>query len=200
MILTKFVFVPEARGTFRALTNAQELHRDVQRMFGTSRAEESVLYRVVTSQNEICLYVQSKSAPVWDPAHCGHLRMVYSRDFDEVIDSIIERGWAPFNLMCYPSVRKCSSSDTPSNRTRIQDYAGRVDWLRSRFERGGCELMNYSESTQTNRVIRQGTQFDLNCSVVEGSMGITDPDAFREMLKAGVGPEKAYGCGMLMVV
>jgi CRISPR system Cascade subunit CasE len=33
----------------------------------------------------------------------------------------------------------------------------------------------------------------------DGLLRITDPDAFRETLIRGIGPAKAFGCGLMLV-
>lgn len=42
-----------------------------------------------------------------------------------------------------------------------------------------------------------GSDITLSTATFEGRLRITDPDTLRRTLLAGVGPKKAYGCGLL---
>jgi len=42
-----------------------------------------------------------------------------------------------------------------------------------------------------------GTQLTLSTATFEGRLRVTDPEALRRTLLGGLGPSKAYGCGLL---
>jgi len=44
-----------------------------------------------------------------------------------------------------------------------------------------------------------GHQVVLGVLEYTGQLTVTDPEAFREMLFEGLGPSKAYGCGMMII-
>ena len=56
----------------------------------------------------------------------------------------------------------------------------------------GNETMNFKKGPDGERVSFLKTTF-------EGTLTVTDRDKFITTLKAGIGREKAYGCGMLSI-
>ncbi len=44
---------------------------------------------------------------------------------------------------------------------------------------------------------RNGPEITLSTATFEGRLRVTDPDILRRTLLAGIGPKKAYGCGLL---
>ncbi len=77
-------------------------------------------------------------------------------------------------------------------------------WLRQRAERHGFELpegMVGAESYQKHRFKkpRNGRRVTFVTIDFQGRLVVTGPEKFRETLFEGIGPTKAYGCGLLMV-
>jgi CRISPR system Cascade subunit CasE len=44
---------------------------------------------------------------------------------------------------------------------------------------------------------KDGPQITLTTATFEGRLRVTDPEALRTLLLAGIGPSKSYGCGLL---
>lgn len=56
----------------------------------------------------------------------------------------------------------------------------------------GRELIRFTKSAARN-----GPQVSLSTATFEGVLAVTDTEALRAALLAGIGPAKAYGCGLL---
>lgn len=80
-----------------------------------------------------------------------------------------------------------------------------VAWLAKRGERGGFELDQArcvaSSYQQYGRCSTQNVEPGLKFSSVElaGELTVNDPAAFAQVLFAGLGTAKAFGCGLLLV-
>lgn len=83
-------------------------------------------------------------------------------------------------------------------RTREEVY---LDWLADRFgeaarlERAACRMVQF----QRSRVIRGGRPTEGPEAVIHGTLTVTDPGRFGEMLARGIGRHRAYGFGMLLL-
>ncbi len=95
--------------------------------------------------------------------------------------------------------------ETPkSERSSIYELtqlAGEA-WLSSRLKKNGAQL----ESLNTGGYIqhrnhKNGHKKAISYSTldIEGTINITDPDAFTQALFHGIGPAKAFGCGLLLI-
>jgi CRISPR system Cascade subunit CasE len=79
-----------------------------------------------------------------------------------------------------------------------------IDWLSSRAQRCGFEMAGGDVRTDGYRPVRfpRGPrQPDASVTMVdfEGRITIRDPSQFIEALTAGIGPAKAFGCGLMLI-
>ena len=88
--------------------------------------------------------------------------------------------------------------EMPRNREEVYR-----DWLIKRLaERKGAELESATlRSFQRTRSVRKlhGRTVEGPDAVMQGTLSITDADAFNELLTQGVGRHRAYGYGMLLL-
>ena len=85
-------------------------------------------------------------------------------------------------------------------RVELENAAGRA-WLESRGEAGGFAV---EEMAVTAYERQEFVGSGGHCAVVgrmdmEGILRVTDADKFRALLIGGLGPAKAFGCGLLLV-
>lgn len=82
---------------------------------------------------------------------------------------------------------------------------GRVycDWLQSRFQSSGAAAINrmwlHHCSTGVMELPQNKSGPLKPKAVIRGDMTVTDPDAFNDVLRNGVGRHRAYGYGMLLL-
>ena len=85
-----------------------------------------------------------------------------------------------------------------ARRTREAVY---LDWLEERFEgiasldRPACRLARFRRS----RVLREHRGLEGPDATIHGTLTVSDPDRFGELLRRGVGRHRAYGYGMLLL-
>lgn len=76
-----------------------------------------------------------------------------------------------------------------------------LDWLTARLapaavlERTATRLASF----QRSRVVRDGRRLDGPDAVVHGTLTVTDPAAFTDLLARGVGRHRSYGYGMMLL-
>lgn len=76
-----------------------------------------------------------------------------------------------------------------------------LDWLAARLapvamlEQAGSRLASF----QRSRVQRNGRRIEGPDAVVHGTLTVTDPAAFADLLARGVGRHRSYGYGMLLL-
>ncbi|MCP5410519.1 MAG: type I-E CRISPR-associated protein Cas6/Cse3/CasE [Chromatiaceae bacterium] len=75
-------------------------------------------------------------------------------------------------------------------------------WLVPRLENNGGKLETLNtEGYQQHRIFKKGQTKPIRYSSLDltGILSVTDPDAFTQTLYHGLGPAKAFGCGLLLV-
>lgn len=76
-------------------------------------------------------------------------------------------------------------------------------WLEERTERYGFALVPERTRVDTYRKLEfsasNGHPVTIATFDYQGALRVTDPDRLREALFEGIGPSRAYGCGMMMV-
>ncbi|MEE1823734.1 type I-E CRISPR-associated protein Cas6/Cse3/CasE [Streptomyces sp. BE20] len=126
--------------------------------------------------------------------------------------------WA-FRLTANPvhSIRR--TPDEPIKRTAHQTHHHQAAWLLKQQERAGFTVAEkppehrlLAEGDERELVVhrRQGLSFGKNdrtnggrhkvtltTATFDGRLRVTDPDALRRTLTAGLGKAKAYGCGLM---
>ena len=94
--------------------------------------------------------------------------------------------------------------DSGSDRRSLYELtqlAGET-WLSSRLERNGGKLETLNtEGYKQHRTAKKGLANPIRYSTLDltGVLTVTDPVAFTQILYQGLGPAKAFGCGLLLV-
>lgn len=177
-----------------------ELHRTICRAFDTPD-EARILFRADTDHpGEVHVLVQSLVAPDWsrldnDPK--------YLKDRGEpkpVELAGLKIGMClRFRLRCRPSKRiGDKSSPVKGKRRNLTDKDEIFAWLMRKARENGFEVKDVAydrvywyESKDGKAVTPLGAvQFD-------GVLVVTDPDKLKDAVRNGIGPQKAFGFGLL---
>lgn len=149
------------------------------------------------------------------------------RDYQPLLDRLSSGHQYAFRLSANPvQSTKRPEAPTPSQRSRAVDgvlsrsarvghrsLSHQVAWLTARAERWGFEIPAASSSGSIGeevadlRVVgrtrysfrRSGSPGNVTLQVVtyEGRLLVADAEALRSAMMQGLGPAKAYGCGLL---
>lgn len=111
-----------------------------------------------------------------------------------------------FQLTANPSRR----SSATKRRQSLTDRTEQLAWLHRRGATGGftidhadtAQLAAVRSNTKSKPADQRDTRtdtFGINPVQYSGILTVTDPDQFTRPIVAGIGPAKAYGCGLLLL-
>lgn len=191
----------------------QDLH-DVQQMhqrtltgfgdilgLGLGREAHGVLWRTDTNAAGTVLIVQSATTPDWT-----RLPVDYCTAAPRVRDiSALRRALRPGHTLRYRIAANATHTKRPKNGTRIplRHRDEQLHWLHTAARTNGFRLTSTPDihipAPLTGTRLKGKTKVSLTIQPVryDGTLAITDPGQFWHALTTGLGPAKAYGCGML---
>lgn len=88
-----------------------------------------------------------------------------------------------------------------SNLSDLTQQAGEI-WLGERLGRNGAKLESVrSEAYVQHQAHKKGQQKSIRYSSLDlqGTLLVTEPESLVEILFHGIGPAKAFGCGLMLV-
>ncbi len=189
-----------------ALTDAQVRYRIALNGFpgATCRQQAGVLYLYTapTSGQPPRLLVQSTTKPDWSflPSRHG-ASIAQVKDIGPFWDRVRAGALYRFWLTASPSraVGCHGGNRIRGTRTAIGDPREQIDWLTRRLD-GAATLTDVQVTRPTKTTGRRGSQTVTLTSVTfNGLLEVTDPTALRRHVVAGIGPDKAYGHGLLIM-
>lgn len=213
MYLSRLMLRRRDLRVIRDLGDVGQLHRTLMRAFPDTdapnpRASFGVLHRVEDVDAPAVL-VQSLVPPDWSALDEGYLVDHETKDITHVFDALTVGRRLRFLLVANPSRKSAAHRDgepSPRNSRRValRTDQERHAWLASRGERHGFELDGAGPFTGvridrlphsppgSSRVVVRAVRY-------EGRLRVVDPQRFAETVRHGLGPAKAYGCGLLSV-
>lgn len=227
MYLSRLVLDPRSREAGRDLGDVHQMHRTVMSAFPQvkeqveARADLAVLHRLDIDQrrSNIALLVQSGEEPDWSCLPEGYLFNVNSegrnpatKSISDALASLRKGQVLRFRLRANPT-KKIDTKSGPDGQRRngrrvdLRTETQQIEWLSRRADRAGFRLVPVYPGSNapavrvgasqklrgrtTNRLVTlAGVLFD-------GLLEVTDPDKLRLAIREGMGPGKAFGCGLL---
>ena len=202
MILTRLNLDLRSPSARQALTDCGDLHRNIQALFGESREDAGILYRTQKTERGCTVCILSAKPPVFDEraAHNGMIP-AGTRDMMAVEALFTEGRRFRFDLLTVPAKKALDRTRRNSQRRILRDPEERLAWLARKAEAGGFRILSAAdEEGETLHAKKAGGELWIHTTRFSGVLEITDPDRFLDAWKNGIGPEKAYGLGMLMVM
>jgi CRISPR system Cascade subunit CasE len=215
MHLTRFEINTARRGAKDLLRSPQRLHAAVLAAFpygeaGTSAAGR-VLWRLDQHDRQALLYLVSPTTPdlthLVEQAGWPSTQSWDTRDYTPLLARLGPGDEWGFRLRANPIFHRATGPGKRGQRLGHVTVGHQTEWLRRQTERHGFEVVkgveDESDVAVTHREIlkfhRQDRLVTVATAVFQGRLRITDPDAFRSALTTGIGPAKAYGCGLLTI-
>ena len=192
-----------------------------------ARASLGVLYRVEDGGDRITLYVQSDVAPNWDHLPSGYLVEEWfgdgnpaTRPLDDAWGGLTDGTTLRFRLLANPTRKVDTRSDANGGRRNgrrvpLGSDADRLAWLARHGGAGGFALAMTSADASVPDVSTSVGQPTSGKSAAasgkaerrvtfvpvlfDGRLRVEDAEAFRDTLRRGIGPGKAFGFGLLSV-
>ena len=182
----------------RDIGDAYEMHRTLVRAFVTSASADPprILWRLEPTLGlaDPVVLIQSEVGP--DESALSGLPNYLKRppeikQFD-IGSFLCEDELLRFRLFANPTVTR------EGKRQGLVGEAAQLAWLGRQGERQGFALAG---ALVTGSEVLQGRKGDHQISVLmacfEGRLKVNDPIRLAQAVVAGIGPAKAFGCGML---
>lgn len=193
------------RGTTAAATASQDYyanHKLVYMAFPTKEAatEARVLFRFDLGEDVGFLYVQSKAQPDW-----SRLPEAIRKNILGPVPLVIpEAERFRFRLLAKPSFRIGKKGDADKGvRVTIAEPDNQMQWLRRKGEEHGftierCLLTERVwHDTKMKERLPNGNPKPLCAVQFDGILSVTDREKLIQAVVNGIGPQKAYGFGLL---
>lgn len=154
-----------------------------------SRADNKLLYKLITNGDEIYLYIQSLSE--FNTENVGAVGFELVKVFDLESRNYEELTYFDVQTFPYKTVN--------DRRYYIKDTAERYDWLKRQFEKNGIELLDFTEYKQSDIVLDNNQLKRIPTSSFRGRMKVVDPIKAEVFITNGMGRMKNYGLGLILV-
>ena len=213
MYLSRLLLNTRSRQVQRETADPYQLHRTIMRGFVEKRDQSGILHRldVQPRTGAIILLVQSMSEPDWSSlAEKDYLLPI--DPFSGLDNPAVKQISLPlrpnqvlsFRLRANPTIKKARRDDNGerrnSNRVPLVREEKQVEWLEQRAKDNGFRLLHLGISQPqklTGRKKDNGRAITLYTVQFDGRLQVTNADKLLEAVKNGIGPAKAFGCGLL---
>jgi CRISPR system Cascade subunit CasE len=216
--LSRVKLNPARRAGRSVLGSRQAMHAAVLASFPgrlADRTSERVLWRLDAGEGEVLLYVVSPEQPDFthlvEQAGWPTLPTWESREYAPLLDRLEAGQPWEFRLTANPTRARPVKDGARSQRFGHVTVGQQQSWLVERAARAGFELPpapgpDGEQRPENGLVVRDravdrfrrgGGTVTLSRATFEGRLVVMDPSVLRGTLLGGLGPGKAYGCGLL---
>lgn len=200
MYLTRLRLDPRSVQARRDLANPYDMHRTLVRAFVTGDHEKPprFLWRLepVSSWSEPVLLVQSDREGDWSALDIlqNYLKKQAETKFLDWQGLLHANSCYRFRLCANPTVtRNGKRYGLPSEEAQLQ-------WLTRQGERASFRIeTGLVISSDVLKTRKANIEISLQRAYFEGILQVVDPMRMTDALVAGIGPGKAFGCGLLSI-
>jgi len=185
------------RLAMKALSDAYRLHQTVMKGFLPYKDVARVLFRVEPEMGNgsALVLVQSTLEPDWEMLKNDN-RWVTAAQVKAFVP-MFKRGYSlRFRLRANPVVTR------EGKRYGLIRDESLLEWLSKKEQKLGARFKSMTvidEGYITGNKQNKNSQHHLNLKIArfEGMLEVIEPVAFSETVADGIGPAKAFGCGLL---
>lgn len=204
--ISQLTLNPRSRMAQRESYDPYQLHRTLMKGLpdGVDRAKANLLHRleIHPRTGALTLLAQSTVQPDWQSlTEAGQGHYLLSPPKCKPVNLHLENGRAlRFRLVANPTVKKVRRAENGarknSNRVPMLCEACQLSWFYKKARQHGFKIMDaYVSQTTTLNARKQAIK--LFTAQFDGLLEITDSDKFNHAVQEGIGPAKAFGCGLL---
>ena len=213
MYLSRLLLNPNSRQVQREAAAPYQLHRTLMHAFPDKRDQSGILHRldIHPRTGQITLLVQSQVPPDWNKLPNPDILLpadpfagLDNPALKEVNLALSVGQSLRFRLVANPSIKKVRRDENGkrrnSNRVPLVHEDKQLEWLQGQAAAHGFHVLQATISqTQKQTSHKKGSKHPITLYTVQfdGHLQITEAALFQQALRAGIGPAKAFGCGLL---
>lgn len=211
LYLSRIPLNPLYAPAIKLAANPEALHAKLYALLPkpASEGERRLLFRVDPTDDGPVVLVQSSVEPDWGALELAPRALREPPASKEYVLNFVKDQRMAFRLLTRPSIRKSgdfgpkpNGKRKPGPRLDCRDDEERLEWLRWKagdngfvVESVGLTILSVPAVKSDRDIRNKGGSFTAAC--FDGVLVVTDPEKLREAVRNGIGPQKAYGFGLL---
>jgi CRISPR system Cascade subunit CasE len=207
LYLTKVECRLQKKMEFYFVKNGYEIHRSIMKSFPqvTENAREKfdVLYHVLQKDKAVEILIQSTQP--WSRSEDGFknriqdykitTREIPKKFYDFKKDELFQ-----FRILANPAKKVFMNGKKNNSRVFLTNQEDQKKWFLKKGEQFGFEFFEDSLRIQKKEKFHHNKKEIFFQQVLfEGVIKVVDKEKFTNAFKKGIGSEKAFGCGMLLL-
>lgn len=210
MYLTRFEINPARRGAKKLLGSPQAMHAAILAGYPSEPRSPygRVLWRVDRSAERTMLYVAGPHEPdlthLVEQAGWPTLARWQTRPYAALLDHLRKGDRWAFRLTANPTRSTRLGNAARSQRFGQVTAQQQIEWLTGRIGGWGARVPETKSGPalivrdrRTWEFNRRGGRVTITTATFDGELIVEDPELLKGALCRGVGPAKAYGCGLI---
>ncbi len=202
MVLSK-IEMPLSEPAVRiVMRDAQKMHQLATALYQLPRQDANLLYRVRAEGHTVSLYLYA-DLPVDRARLLPWMQLAGERDLGDWLATMQAGQLRGFDLLTMPFKKVSDGMGRNSRRRVLRTQEERLAWLSRKAEQNGFTILTVQEEAGEKSCAThsesKGSRLYLDTYRYSGILRIDDVDCFREAVRHGIGPGKAYGLGMLLL-
>jgi CRISPR system Cascade subunit CasE len=202
MITLTRIILHNTRSVIHLLKSRERVHALILRGFPYG-SEDRALWREEDHEDRTLLYVVSSQAPDYGflSSEYDSLSDVRSTSYDGFLNSLHNGQKYGFRLTCNPVMNKNIDRSMRGKKIPIVGKNAR-NWVVKKLEDSGLSDVELGDTHDESKFVffkNKNHKITIRSQSYDGSVTIKDADSLKKSLVDGLGPSKAYGCGMLIL-
>lgn len=202
MFLSKIEMPLSEPAVRAAMWDAQRMHRLAAGLYRLPRQDAELLYRVRAEGQTVSLYLYA-DLPVDRSQLLPWMRLAGERNLGDWLAAMQAGQLWGFELLTMPFKKVSDGTGGNSRRRVLRSQEERLAWLSRKAEQNGFTILAVQEAigekTGAAHPEDKGGRLYLDSYRYSGTLRIDDAERFREAVRHGIGPGKAYGLGMILL-
>lgn len=209
MYINILVLNIRSRAAASYLYDNEKMHKILCLTTQSSRRDSKILYKIREENDAIYYYVQYDRVL---PHSDGEMSYLIVGDKEEKalifkgaysIDALLDNEILNFHLTAAPSKKKRISGCQNTKRSSISSQSDRVDWVTSKLEEAGVNVVSIRETSKNTIYFKHNTDKGSRGRIPGfnyiGVINVVNRGKFEECLREGFGVGKCYGMGLMLL-
>lgn len=202
MVLSKIEMNLSEPAVRAAMRDAQKMHRLAAGLYRLPRKDAGLLYRVRAEGYTVSLYLYADQ-PIDRELLFPWMCLAGERELSDWLAEMQPGQLRGFDLLTMPFKKVSEGTGRNSRRRVLRTQEERLEWLSRKAAQNGFTILDVQEAAgeKTGAVHPEdrGGRLYLDTYRYSGMLWIDDAERFRDAVRYGIGPGKAYGLGMLLL-